>query len=94
MALFLGERSGENVEPSISFLEGELGFSFDKEYRLLRVELNFNFHPKGESYIYGENGDEKYTLEYSVDSGLARSIDALKTLADKFPERMKNKRGT
>ncbi|MBT3011098.1 MAG: hypothetical protein N0C84_23980 [Candidatus Thiodiazotropha taylori] len=88
----LGSLIGETS--SISFLEGELGFEFEKTTNELSIVLNFNFHPKGRSFQYGEDGDERYIMKFQLSNGLGHLLLGIKTLIDKFPERLKHKRDT
>jgi hypothetical protein len=79
---------------SISFLEGELAFEYEKNTDILSVVLNFKFHPKGSSFQYGEDGDDKYVMNFQTSDYLSQLLLDIKALIDKFPERLKHKRGT
>lgn len=78
------ESSCSEVE-SIDFTEGELRFKYEAKKNLMIVFLDFNFHPKGDGYIYGENGDEEFKMAFPITPSVLRSlISKLKLAAEKF----------
>lgn len=79
---------------SLSFLEGELEFEYEKTTDDLSIILNFKFHPKGNNFQYGEDGDERYVMKFQMNNRLDHLLSDIRTLIDKFPERLKHKRGT
>lgn len=80
------------TNPTISFLEGEIAFGYDKNKDVLNVYLDFGFHPKGEKYQYDADGDKKYTLEFDKASNGKQILKSLDCLVEKYPERLKGKR--
>jgi hypothetical protein len=75
-----------NEKSEIFFTENELGFLFDKRNSELTIILDFNFHPKGRNYQYGEGGDDEHLLSFKMDE---RKLKALLSDIDgwisKFP---------
>jgi len=71
---------------SIDFMENELRFKYEGDSKIFTVICDFNFHPKGESFVYGEDGDSEYEINFHFDKsnkqGLVKSI---KRFIDKFP---------
>ncbi|MBL1275325.1 MAG: hypothetical protein COB30_004505 [Ectothiorhodospiraceae bacterium] len=76
------------VNKIISFLEGELSFRYGFEDDVLEVGLDFIFHPKGERYIYGENGDKKYLMSFPLNRNIRGVIKSIDAILDKYPERI------
>lgn len=80
---------GEKVDPHIYFLEGELAFEFNSNDNELIVELNFNFHPKGGSYKYGDEGDKKYLISFPMEKGNLNAYESINRFLEDYPERLK-----
>lgn len=73
-------------EKEIRFTENELAFEFNKDTNTLTVVLDFHLHPKGQNYDYGEDGDDEYLLNFSVDERKLKSLILdLGRLIDKYP---------
>lgn len=73
---------------TIDFMERELAFRYDGNERTLSVILNFNLHPKGENYIYGEDGDSEYVVDLLIThKQLKGLITDLDTMTKNFPVR-------
>jgi len=86
-----GVKLHDTNEQGISFLESEISFRVADDYNKLQVVLDFNFHPKGLKYIYGEGGDEEYVLEFDINELMVQGlISNIKKLAERFPERLKS----
>jgi hypothetical protein len=84
---------GVDVSPDIKFTEGELSFYFDKDKYILTAGLDFNFHPKGSNYNYKDGGDSQYKLVFPMINKIPDVIRSLGELIDKYPERMKSRKG-
>jgi hypothetical protein len=71
---------------SIDFMEGELRFTYEPSRHIFNVVLNFNFHPKGDAYIYGEDGDSEYVMEfYLAKDDLIILAGQIEPFLKKFP---------
>lgn len=80
---------GKKVDSHISFLEGELAFEVNNDNNELIVELNFNFHPKGGSYKYGDDGDKKYLISFPMEKGNLNAYESINWFLENYPERLK-----
>lgn len=70
----------------INFLEHELSFSYERNEQLLIVNLDFNFHPKKNKYVYGI--DEEYKIYFDLNSlELEPILYSLKEDIIKYPVR-------
>ena len=66
----------------IEFMENELKFKFDSNNDRLSIILDFNLHPKGEMFEYGDDGDEPYELEFTLNN---KSIEGIiKNISDEI----------
>jgi hypothetical protein len=65
----------------LEFMEGELKFKHDPAEELLKVILDFSFHPKGEKFVYGDGGDSEYEMCFHTEkfkrNGLIKSLEKL-----------------
>ncbi|KFF11991.1 WapI family immunity protein [Flavobacterium hydatis] len=70
----------------IDFLEHELSFSYKGNEQILIVNLDFNFHPNKDKYVYGV--DEEYKINFDLKSLELESIlSSLEKDLKKYPIR-------
>ncbi|MCL9768862.1 hypothetical protein NAT47_00355 [Flavobacterium sp. HXWNR69] len=76
----------ETINEKLFFLENEISFEYYKELRQISVNLDFNFHPKKEKYVYGQ--DYEYKLFFELNKlNLEKILLSLRTLILKFPNK-------
>ncbi|MFQ6601769.1 hypothetical protein [Flavobacterium sp. C3NV] len=83
---FKGIEDRKNEVDRIDFIENELSFQYFKDENRICINLDFDFHPKKERYVYGK--DEEYKLFFDLNFiNIKKLIQDLEQLILKFPER-------